>query len=451
MDRTGIAPAGDDGGCRWVLVRHGADHVHLVATLARQDGVRPRLSRDFDKLRAVAADWEARLGLLRTARQDATAAPGPTIGETKRADREAAAADRARRRGRDGGRDGGRSSGSQRGGPAAGQGGRTGPASGAGAGTDHGGRARVETPRQRLARAVHAATAGAHDLASFEAALAEVGVQVWRRESTTQPAQVTGLSFSLRGHTTRDGDPIRYGGGKLAPDLTWPKLRARWAGAGEAPADRSTATTPNARPGTRPAVSPAVAAAWQDAEQIVREAAERISTTGMQDPDGTADAVWAAADVLRSLADAVDGDARGPLTAAADDLARAARHTHRQVPGPTDGGLALRHLARTVAMLARRSRRPEDQILALIVSLASLSRTIAVTRTAQERLWQARAAQISADRLAGIRAGDLRPSVAQMAAAQQATPQHWARGRTTDRPAGPVSPPRPGPEPGRSR
>ena len=40
MERTGIAPAGDPAGCRWVAVRHADEHVHLVATLAREDGRR---------------------------------------------------------------------------------------------------------------------------------------------------------------------------------------------------------------------------------------------------------------------------------------------------------------------------------------------------------------------------------------------------------------------------
>jgi len=34
MDRTGLAPFGDALGVRWVAVRHAADHIHLVATLA---------------------------------------------------------------------------------------------------------------------------------------------------------------------------------------------------------------------------------------------------------------------------------------------------------------------------------------------------------------------------------------------------------------------------------
>jgi hypothetical protein len=34
MDRTGLAPAGDDLAVRWVAVRHAPDHIHLVATPA---------------------------------------------------------------------------------------------------------------------------------------------------------------------------------------------------------------------------------------------------------------------------------------------------------------------------------------------------------------------------------------------------------------------------------
>src|SRR5260370_31130508 len=45
--RTGLAPEGEDLGVRWVAVRHAADHIHLGATLARQDGIRPRIWNDY--------------------------------------------------------------------------------------------------------------------------------------------------------------------------------------------------------------------------------------------------------------------------------------------------------------------------------------------------------------------------------------------------------------------
>ena len=63
MDRTGLAPAGDDLGVRWVAVRHAPDHIHIVATLARQDGDRPDTWNDFFRVRDACRDAESRFGL----------------------------------------------------------------------------------------------------------------------------------------------------------------------------------------------------------------------------------------------------------------------------------------------------------------------------------------------------------------------------------------------------
>src|SRR5260221_14472447 len=78
MDRTGLSPAGDELGVRWVAVRHAADHVHLVATLAREDGTRPRIWNDFYRVRGAGQGAEARLGLSSTAPADRTAARRPS-------------------------------------------------------------------------------------------------------------------------------------------------------------------------------------------------------------------------------------------------------------------------------------------------------------------------------------------------------------------------------------
>ena len=51
---------------------------------------------------------------------------------------------------------------------------------------------------------------------------------VRKRFSVKNPGQVTGYSVALPGDTTKDGGPVWYGGGKLAADLSWPKLRQRW-------------------------------------------------------------------------------------------------------------------------------------------------------------------------------------------------------------------------------
>ena len=58
MHRTGLAPEGDDLGVRWVAVRHAADHIHLVATLARQDGTRPKIWNDFYRVREACQEAE---------------------------------------------------------------------------------------------------------------------------------------------------------------------------------------------------------------------------------------------------------------------------------------------------------------------------------------------------------------------------------------------------------
>src|ERR1035438_2774830 len=87
MDRTGLAPAGDDVGVRWVAVRHAPDHIHLVATLARQDGTRPGTWNDFFRVREACRNTEERFGLRSTAPADRTAARRPARSETEQAAR----------------------------------------------------------------------------------------------------------------------------------------------------------------------------------------------------------------------------------------------------------------------------------------------------------------------------------------------------------------------------
>src|ERR1700722_19309136 len=175
MDRTGLAPAGDDRAVRWVAVRHAADHVHLVVPLARQDGTRPRIWNDFYRVRDACQDSEQQLGLRSTAPADLTAARRATRAETEH----------AARRGWD------------------------------------------EPPRARLRREVSVAAGGARTEQEFFARLQEAGVLVRQRPSTTEPGTVTGYAVGVASHTSRAGGVIWYGGGKLAADLTLPKLRAR--------------------------------------------------------------------------------------------------------------------------------------------------------------------------------------------------------------------------------
>ena len=63
----------------------------------------------------------------------------------------------------------------------------------------------------------------------FFARLDQAGVLVRKRYSTVNPREITRYAAGLPQHVSKTGGTIWYGGGKLAADLTLPKLRARWA------------------------------------------------------------------------------------------------------------------------------------------------------------------------------------------------------------------------------
>lgn len=50
LARTGLDVGVVGEGCRWIAVKHADDHVHLVVTLARENGSRPSVGNDFYKV-----------------------------------------------------------------------------------------------------------------------------------------------------------------------------------------------------------------------------------------------------------------------------------------------------------------------------------------------------------------------------------------------------------------
>src|SRR5215467_275193 len=87
MHRAELAPGGDDMAVRSVAVRHAADHIHIVATLARQDGRRASTWNDYYRVREACQEAERRFGLRSTAPADRTAARRPSRAETEQAAR----------------------------------------------------------------------------------------------------------------------------------------------------------------------------------------------------------------------------------------------------------------------------------------------------------------------------------------------------------------------------
>jgi hypothetical protein len=81
---TGIAPDGDPDACRWIALRNQPRQVHVVATLAREDGSLHNAYRDAFRLQTECHQIAAELGHLPTAphlipRAQETHVPAPSI------------------------------------------------------------------------------------------------------------------------------------------------------------------------------------------------------------------------------------------------------------------------------------------------------------------------------------------------------------------------------------
>lgn len=275
-------------GCRWVAVHHGPavdgrDHVHVVVSLIREDGSVARLSNDFKVLSTLRQDFEQRYDLAVRTRSGGAGLPGQHRGEQRGAAR----------------------------------------------------RKEVEVPRVGLARTVRGCAVAARTEAEFVARLCEAGLAP-RARWGPGGGKVVGYSVALADHHNPDGELIRYGGGRLAPDLTLPALRARWAGGpegdqavGEEQVRQAWQSSSSAAGGgaARPAVRDD---AWERVGEVI--AAARGELAGIDPRD---EAAWAAlagetAGVLASLADRIgrNGARARRLDAAADALARAAQQPH---------------------------------------------------------------------------------------------------------------------------
>jgi hypothetical protein len=237
--------------------------------LARQDRTRPRIVNERYRVRDAYLAAEQRYGLRSTAPADRTAARSPSRAETGKAAR-------------------------------------------------HG---RGEPPRTTLRHDVATAAASAASTEEFFARLDQAGILVRLRYSTRNPGQVTGYAVAIPSDTTKNGEPVWYGGGKLAADLSWPRLTQRW--------------TRPARPDS-PLTPGEADALWEYAARTAADATARIrSCTAAGNPAAAADAASAASDTLHTAAAAL---ASPTLRRAADDYDRAARQPWDAYPPPPRPG-----------------------------------------------------------------------------------------------------------------
>jgi hypothetical protein len=482
MDRTGLAPAGDDLGVRWVAVRHAADHIHLVATLARQDGNRPKIWNDFYRVREACQEAETRLGLTATAPADRTAARRPSRAETEQSARRgwaepprttlrrevsvaaagarteqefftrlasAGVAVRQRYSVTNPGEVTGYAVGLARhtakdGGIVWYGGGKlaadltlpklrrrwTGPAAEHGAFPGRG--LSAAAARGALRNMVTTAAEQARDEAGFFTGLREAGAPVRLRFSEINPGQVTGYSVALPGHAGDDGAPLWYSGGRLSAGLTLPRLRERWDRSRTSAADRS---------GAFRFTVPERDAIYEHAARQAATAAEHIRRCSLHDPGRAADAAWAAADTLHVAACALDSRV---LRRAADSYDRAARAQHGRIPRPTREGSQLRGAAQLLAMTGGITGDGTMFSAALIANLMALAMAVAELRQAQQHAAQAAAARAAATHLhvASVQARSRVPCAAQAEARRDSRPASAADLASDDFPV-PLRPGRP--------
>ncbi|XUL89218.1 relaxase/mobilization nuclease domain-containing protein [Streptomyces galilaeus] len=192
---TGIAPDGDEAACRWAAVRHADDHIHIIATLVRDDGRRPRLHNEARRAQAECRRIEADYGLRRVPAGDGTAAKRPTSAERHKAEREG----------------------------------------------------RHRTAREELGETVRRAVAGASSEEEFLDRLKNAGLLV--RTKVLPSGDLQGYKVALPDDRNGDKEPVYYAGSTLAPDLSLPRIRKRFsdgtpsqAPSGPAMARRRTAT-----------------------------------------------------------------------------------------------------------------------------------------------------------------------------------------------------------------
>ena len=235
-----------------------------------------------------------------------------------------------------------------------------------------------------MRRAVCAAAAAASTEQEFFARLRESGTLVRLRLSTKNPGEVTGYAVGLAHHTNKDGEVVWYGGGKLAADLTLPKLRHRW----------QPRSTTKQRPGQDRFTAPRRNAAYAHAAREARAATAYIRHCSRTDPARGADAAWAAADALHVAARMLRSPA---LRCAADAYDRAARAPYGRLPRCSQAGDRLRLTARLIAAAGPDGQ--AGQAGELVISLASLAAAVAELRAAQRHAAQAAAARTAAEHL----------------------------------------------------
>ena len=338
MHAAGIAPTGDPDGCRWVVVRHAEDHVHIVATTVRANLTGARLHNDWQNVMAELTSIEQDYGLRQVEREPYGKRTVRTT--AKRATR--AEIHKAKRQGR------------------------------------------AEPSRTALRTAVRESLAGAVTEDEFLGRLADHGIRVQVHRLPSGDAK--GYSFNLPGDRNGDNQPVWYSGSTLGADLSLPRIRARLAITTDEP-DPTITQARSARPGLL------------QAGHLTDHALESLAAAGDQ-PDPQTVLAYAAGfgEVLDALAQTHLGPTRAQIAAAAKVYGQTV-YLHEQAADQEMR--ALRSATRALlASGPSLGQGPEgDAIVALLDVLVWAAVALYRHHSAAGHRQHARAAQATADHL----------------------------------------------------
>ncbi|MFH0243078.1 relaxase/mobilization nuclease domain-containing protein [Streptomyces sp. HK10] len=300
VEAAGIAPAGDDLACRWIAVRHADDHIHILATTVREDGRRPKLHDSGHRVGDACREIEKDYGLRRLRKGDRTAGRRPTQAEMHKAER---------------------------------------------LGWE-------QTSREWLQDRIRAAiphTSSAEELLAY---LEADGIAVKPRRGPS--GDLLGYSAGRPGDLDKDGEQIFHPGGKIAPDLTLPKLKARL----EADQPEEHPTARRDRPATP----------WH-------RATDALDTlhTGLADDTHAQAHIAALGELIEATAQKASTHLQAELRSASRVFARAQRS---QIRAENQAAHALRAAARDIAHTATG---PDGSALAALLT-ALVWATVIATR-----------------------------------------------------------------------
>lgn len=293
VDRMGYTEASGKAPCRWVAVRHGLstngnDHVHIAVSLVREDATKATTHNDYRRAQDACRELERSYGLTQLeARERGVGERGTKPAEQARAARLGA----------------------------------------------------PEVETHRLERIVRAAATAAVEEGEFVRRLRRGGALVRPYFVSGRNDVVAGYSVALR--ATGGERPVWYGGGRLARDLTLPRLREGWPDspdAAQAAVEEWRATSKNPS-GYRP-VAPGreehepTPAMWEKYSRDLSELRKQLREVPADDRATWAHVARETAGAFAAWSQRVEATP-GPLAATARDLARSAHiRAHQSKPKP---------------------------------------------------------------------------------------------------------------------